>query len=83
MIWQDIVIAIANIGFVVSLLKQIYKIHALKQSSIDLISVLIYAFGLYAMGIAFLSLKLYISSILVLLSAVLWSLIYIQTYIYK
>ncbi len=83
MIWQDLVIALANIGFIIGLVEQIYEIKVSKTSSISLISSSIYSIGLYAMAFAMFTIDLFFSAILTGLNAILWTIILVLSYKYR
>lgn len=83
MIWQDIVISIANIIFIFSLIEQLYENLKKKASTLSLITCFFYAGGLYAMTIAMFTLNLYFSSAVTLINAILWSLLGIQSLVYN
>ena len=83
MSWQDLVITLASVGFVIGLIEQIYEILKSKQSSLSLISCSIYALGLYAMTYAMHTLDLLWSSIFTGLNAILWTTLLILSYKYR
>ena len=83
MIWQDIVIAIANDLFGYSLAYQVYIGFKEKKGPIALQTSLLTAVGLYAVSVSFLTLKLYFSTIVSMFTATMWLFLLIQGIIYK
>ena len=83
MIWQDIIIAIANILFGYSLAYQIYVGFKEKKGFLSLQTSLLTAIGLYALAFAYLTLGLIISMIIAAFNATMWLLLLIQRLIYK
>jgi len=83
MLWQDIVIAIANILFGYSLLYQVYRGFKEKKGFLTVQTSLLTTIGLYALAIAYFSLNLIISSIIGLFNGTMWLLLFIQRLIYK
>ncbi|MCH8519306.1 MAG: hypothetical protein LAT82_00960 [Nanoarchaeota archaeon] len=83
MIWQDIVIALANTIFIFSLSEQIYEILKLKVSTLSLINTFTLGVGLSAISFAMFTLDLYFSSIVTGLNALLWFVIGFLTIKYR
>jgi hypothetical protein len=83
MIWQDLVIAIANILMGYALIPQVYKGFRNKRVFIAFQTGLITTIALYVMGITLLTLKLYFSSIIALFNGIMWTILFIQTIIYR
>ena len=83
MIWQDIIFALANIGFSYALIPQIYKGFKTKKGFIEIQTSIITSLGLYAMAIAFFNLNLYFSTTMAIISGTLWTILLIQSIIYK
>ena len=83
MMWQDIVITIANLMFTYALIPQVYHGFKTKKGAMIVQTALITTIGLYAMAIAFFSLGLIFSTIISLLNGTLWFLLLIQRLIYR
>jgi len=83
MVWQDIVITLANVLFIYSTLNQVIYGFKVKKGTITYIASGGSALGLMAMGVAFLTLELYLSSFVAFLSSILWIILFIQRIIYK
>ena len=83
MIWQDIVIALANTIFIFSLSEQAYEIIKKKSSSLSLINSMTLGLGLSAISFSMFTLDLYFSSIVTGLNALLWFVISILTLKYR
>lgn len=82
MVWQDIIIAIANVLFGYSLAYQVYLGYKEKKGFLALRASFLTAIGLYAMSFAFFSLMLYISSVVAFFSGTIWLLLFVQRLIY-
>jgi hypothetical protein len=83
MTWQDIVIAIANVVFSVSLVIQVYYGFKEKNGPIKFQASIPTAIGLFAVAFAFWTLGLYFSTVISALNAVLWLLLFIQRMVYN
>ena len=83
MVWQDIVIAIANILFGYSLIWQVYCGFKKKKAAIALQSSFLTALGLYALAVAYFSLNLILSTIIGIFNGTMWLILFIQGIIYK
>ena len=83
MIWQDIVITIANIIFSASLLPQIYYGFKKKEGTITLITSGPTFIALYAICFAFFTLSLYFSTIMSFITGSLWLVLFVQRLIYR
>ena len=83
MVWQDIVIMVANLLFVVSLLNQIIYGFKYKSCNITLLTSGLTIMGLFSMAIAFFTLGLYLSTFAGVISVILWLFIFIQRVIYR
>ncbi len=83
MIWQDIIVALANILFTYSLIFQVYHGFKVKKTTIAKQTSLFTAIGLFAAGISFLTLKMYMSGIIVTFDAFLWIVLFIQKITFK
>lgn len=83
MIWQDLVITIANILFSYALIPQVYHGFKNKRTSITYQASFITFIGMFAMATAFFTLGLYFSFYMSLISGTLWLILFIQKLIYK
>ncbi len=83
MMWQDLVIMIANVIFSYALIPQVYRGFKTKKGIIELQTSLLTAMGLFAMAIALFTLKLYLSTLMVFTSAILWIILLFQKIVYK
>ena len=83
MVWQDIVVAIANILFGYSLAYQVYKGFRERKGFLTLQTSLLTTIGLYAMSFAFFTLNLFVSTIVSTFNGTMWLLLFIQGLIYK
>ena len=82
MIWQDIVIAIANLLFTYSLFHQVIYGFKKKKGLLTLTTSGLTSLGLYALALSFFTLNLYFSSIIAVINATLWLILLIQRIIY-
>ena len=83
MIWQDIVISLANLVFVISLVPQVIHGHKLKKGLITLKTSIPTVIGLYVMSFAFFTLNLVYSATLSFFTGTLWLILLIQKLSYK
>ena len=83
MVWQDIVIAIANILFGYSLAYQVYMGFKEKKGFIKLQASFLTTIGLYALAFAFFTLNLFVSTIVATFNGTMWLLLFIHGLIYK
>lgn len=83
MVWQDIVIAIANALFGYSLVYQVYIGFKEKKGFLTIQTSLLTTIGLYALSIAYLTLNLYLSTIIGFFNGTMWFLLLIQRLVYK
>lgn len=83
MIWQDIVIALANVVFFFALSQQVYHGFKAKKTTITPYNSGSTFVGLYVMSLCFLTLGLIFSSILAFLIATLWLILFIQSFLYR
>lgn len=83
MVWQDIVIAIANALFIYSLAFQIYKGFKDKKGYLALQTSFLTTTGLFAVAFSFFTLDLLFSTIVTLFNGALWLTLFIQGLIYK
>ena len=83
MIWQDIIITIANLLFTISLINQVVYGFRKKKGLITLTTSFLTTLGLYAITIAFLTLGLPMSALVSCVNGTLWLILLIQRIIYK
>lgn len=83
MVWQDIIIAVANVLFGYSLAYQVYKGYKEKKGFLSLQTSFLTTIALYALALAYLTLSLYLSAIVCTFNATMWLLLFIQKLIYK
>jgi len=83
MLWQVIVIMVANIIFFTSLVPQAYYGFKEKKGFITLATSGPISIGLYAMSISFYTLNLYFSSIVSSMTGTLWLVLFIQRILYR
>ncbi|MBW2992416.1 hypothetical protein KY345_04330 [Candidatus Woesearchaeota archaeon] len=83
MIWQDVIIAVANLMFTYSLIYQVYYGFKKKKGLLTFTTSILTFIGLYAVTIAFITLSLYYSAITAGINATLWLMLFIQRIIYK
>jgi hypothetical protein len=83
MLWQDIVITIANILFSYALIPQVYHGFKTKQGVMTLQTAILTTIGLFACAIAFTTINLLFSGIISALNGTLWAILLIQKLIYK
>jgi len=83
MSWQDIVITTASLVFVVSLVPQVYLGFKNKQGVITYATSIPTTLGIVALCTTYLSLGLYYSFSMNLITATLWFLLFLQRAIYK
>ncbi|MHA1111333.1 MAG: hypothetical protein ACTSRE_09540 [Promethearchaeota archaeon] len=78
MVWQDIVLALVNLGFVITLIPQVVKVIKTKSAGdFAWTSTIFYWIGLYAIGGIFLTLEFYLTSIPYFITGTLWGIIVI------
>lgn len=83
MVWQDIVISVANIFFILSLTNQVYFGFKEKSGPIKFLTSIPTFTGLFVTSYAFWTLELYSSSVVIFLSGTLWFLLFVQRMLYK
>jgi hypothetical protein len=83
MMWQDIVITIANILFSWALIPQVYHGFKNKRGIILLQTATLTTIGLYSTAFAFFTLKLYFSATISTLNGTFWLLLLIQRLVYN
>ncbi len=82
MMWQDIVIAIANIMFAYALIPQVYYGFKTRKGNLTFQTALITTLGLYVSCIAFITLNLIFSGIICMVNGTLWAILLIQKIVY-
>ena len=83
MIWQDLLIAIANVIFSVSLVPQVYYGFKKKKGMITIATSMPTFIALYWIVVAFYTLELYLASVLSFVSGSLWFVLFLQRVVYK
>jgi len=83
MIWQDIIITIANFLFAYALIPQLYRGFKTKRAAMVLQTAILTTIGLYATSLAFFTLSLYFSGTISLINGTLWAMLLIQKLIYR
>jgi hypothetical protein len=83
MVWQDIVMAIANSAFAVSLIPQVYSGFKEKKGFIRAATSLPTFIGVYAVAFCMHTLGLFYSSIVTSITATMWLILFIQRMIYR
>jgi len=83
MIWQDVVITIANIIFSLALIPQVIEGFKGRKGFVTLITSGPTFIGLYSISIAFYTLLLFLSSITAFIAGTLWLTLFIQRLIYR
>jgi len=83
MIWQDIVISIANILFGYSLVYQVYLGFKERKGFLAIQTSSLTTIGLYALAFSFYTLGLFISSVVSFFNGTMWFLLLLQRIIYK
>jgi hypothetical protein len=83
MVWQDILIAVANALFTFSLISQVFHGFKKKKGFILLRTSGLTSLGLYAISISFFTLSLYFSAIIAFTNATLWATLFIQGLLYS
>ncbi len=78
MVWQDWVISIANLLLIYSIIPQVYQGFKRKKGFLNLQTALMTTIGLYAIAVAFFSLNLMFSAIVITINATLWLVLFIQ-----
>ena len=83
MVWQDILISVANVLFSYSLIHQVYHGFKKKEGAMTLTASSLTTIGLYAFSFAFYTLGLYASTIISIFNGTLWLTLFIQRIIYQ
>jgi hypothetical protein len=83
MVWQDMIIALANILFGYSLAYQVYKGFKDKKGYLTIQASFLTTLGLFAMVISFFSLGLLFSAAVAAFNGAMWLLLFIQGLLYK
>ncbi len=83
MVWQDILIAVMNMMMGYALIPQVYKGFKEKRKNIATQTGFLTFSGIYIMGIAMFTLKLYFTTAVLFFNGTLWLILFIQSLIYK
>ena len=83
MVWQDFVITACIIAFSYALIPQIIQGFKERKGLINLQTSLITSIGMITLSVVYLTLNLYFSAILALITGILWELLFLQKLIYK
>lgn len=83
MVWQDIVIAFANLLFGYSLAFQVWKGFKDKKGYLALQTSFLTTIGLYALAFSFFTLNLLVSTIVATFNGTMWLILFIQGLLYK
>ena len=83
MIWQDIVIAIANIFFTYSLVYQVHYGFKKKKGLMTLTTSFLSFVGLYAMALAFVTMNLFYSATMIFINGTMWFVLFLQRLKYE
>jgi len=83
MIWQDIVIMVANLVFTYTLIYQAYYGFKKKKGLLTLTTAGLTFVAIYVVTIAFYTLSLYFSAIVSAVNGTLWLILFIQRIVYK
>jgi len=83
MIWQDIVLTIANLIFSYALIVQVYTGFKIRKGLMNIQTALSTTMALYAITIVYFSLGLYFSTIIGAINGTLWLILFIQKLKYK
>lgn len=78
MVWQDIVIGIANVLFGYSLAYQVWKGFKDKKGYLALQTSFLTTIGLYALAFSFFTLNLIFSTIVAIFNGTMWLFLFIQ-----
>jgi len=82
MMWQDIIITIANLLFTYALFPQVYYGFKRKKGTITFQTGLLTFIGLYAMAFAFFTINLAFSAVVSSVNGTLWLILFIQRIMY-
>jgi hypothetical protein len=83
MVWQDIIITLANLVFAYALVPQVIQGFKNKKGYINFQTGLLTTAGMYAMTFAFFTLGLTFSWIIGAFNATMWLILFIQRIVYK
>jgi len=83
MVWQDTIITACILLFSYALIPQIYQGFKKKKGLINFQTSLITSTGMYILSLTYLTLKLYFSAIVGLITGTLWLILLIQKINYK
>lgn len=83
MVWQDVIIAIANVLFGYSLVFQVWKGYRDKKGYLALQSSFLTMIGLYALAFSFYTLSLIVSTVVSAFNGTMWLILFIQGIMYQ
>ncbi|MBU0929754.1 MAG: hypothetical protein KJ623_01650 [Nanoarchaeota archaeon] len=83
MVWQDIVIALANVVLSAALLPQVIHGFKKKRGLLTLTTSIPTFIALFVISITYYTLSLKYAFVLALISSILWLILFIQSIIYK
>ena len=83
MVWQDIVIAVLILLFGYALVPQVYEGFKKKQGVIVVQTGVITFVGMYSLAFVYLTLGLYFSALMALVTGTLWYLLLFQKILYQ
>jgi hypothetical protein len=81
--WQDYLILICNIVFSYALIPTIIHNYKKKRSSVQVQTAFLTTLGLVVVGATYITLKLYLSTAISFVMALLWLILLIQSISYK
>jgi hypothetical protein len=79
MVWQDVVITLANIAFTYSLIHQVFHGFKTKKAHLTLTAAALTSLGLYATSFCFFTLGLISSGVTIAINGTLWLILLVQT----
>jgi hypothetical protein len=83
MVWQDILISLANIIFAYSLAYQVYIGFKEKKGALSIQTALLTFISLYVLSFAFITLNLFLSAIVSAFNGTMWALLLMQRLTYE
>lgn len=83
MIWQDVVVAVANVLFMYSLAHQVRHGFRTRKGTVTLVTSSLTAVGLYAIAAAFFTLSLFLSAGAAFVNGVLWTVLFVQGVMFR
>ncbi len=81
--WQDIVITVCIIAFSYALIPQVIQGFRERKGLINAQTSLITSIGMLTLSVVYLTLRLYFSAALALLTGILWEVLFLQKMIYE